>query len=76
MDKRKMDITTEKTDEGVIIHFNPEIDPELKAYSEKSSAKSFEPMKYISSLQKDLSSTDSSSRWFSIKTEQTYAGIE
>jgi hypothetical protein len=28
------------------------------------------------SLQKDLSSTDSSSRWFSIKTEQTYAGIE
>jgi hypothetical protein len=48
MDKRKMDITTEKTDEGVIIHFNPEIDPELKAYSEKSSAKSFEPMKYIS----------------------------
>jgi hypothetical protein len=25
MDKRKMDITTEKTDEGVIIHFNPEM---------------------------------------------------
>jgi hypothetical protein len=36
MDKRKMDITTEKTDEGVIIHFNPEIDPELKAYSDAS----------------------------------------
>lgn len=48
MDKRKMDITTEKTDEGVIIHFNPEIDPELKAYSEKSSAKISESMKYIS----------------------------
>jgi hypothetical protein len=28
-------------------HLNPEIDPELKAYREKSSAKSSESMKYI-----------------------------
>ncbi|MCP4760314.1 MAG: ATP-binding protein, partial [archaeon] len=48
MDRRKMDITTEKTDEGIAIQFNPEIEPDLKDYSEKSLAKSSESMKYTS----------------------------
>ena len=46
MDKRKMNITTEKTDKGIAIQFNPEIEPSLKEYSEKSLAKSSESMKY------------------------------
>lgn len=48
MDRRKMKPTTEKTDKGIIIHWNPEIEPDLKEYSEKSLAKSSEPMKYSS----------------------------
>lgn len=48
MDKRKMNITTEKTDEGIAIQFNPEIERVLKDYSEKSLAKSSESMKYTS----------------------------
>lgn len=48
MDRRKMKPTTEKTDNGIIIHWNPEIEPDLKEYSEKSLAKSSEPMKYSS----------------------------
>jgi len=46
MDRRKMNPTTEKTNEGLIIHFNPEIEPELKKYSEKSLEESSEMMKY------------------------------
>ena len=45
---RKMKPTTEKTDEGIAIHWNTEIEPELEEYSEKSLAKSSEPMKYSS----------------------------
>jgi hypothetical protein len=48
MDRRKMKPTTEKVDEGVAIHFNPEVDPELLEYSEKSIQKSSAPMKYTS----------------------------
>ncbi|KAF3982703.1 MAG: ATP-binding protein [Methylococcales symbiont of Hymedesmia sp. n. MRB-2018] len=48
MDRRKMNITTEKTDEGIAIQFNPEIDPSLKKYREKSVAASTEFMKYTS----------------------------
>lgn len=48
MDRRKMDITTEETEGGVAIHFNPNIEPVLKEYSEKSLEKSNEPMRYIS----------------------------
>lgn len=48
MDKRKMNITTEKTDKGIAIQFNPEIEPDLKEYSDKSLAKSSESMKYTS----------------------------
>ncbi|MEK0351021.1 MAG: hypothetical protein QQN60_07335, partial [Nitrosopumilus sp.] len=47
MDKRKMNITTEKTDAGIAIQFNPEIEPDLKEYSEKSVAKVSDPMKYL-----------------------------
>jgi len=48
MDRRKMSPTTEKTDDGVVIQWNPEIEPELKEYSEKSLERSSEPMKYTS----------------------------
>jgi hypothetical protein len=48
MDRRKMSPLTEKTDEGIIIRFNPEIEPELKKYSDKSLEKSSEMMKYTS----------------------------
>ena len=48
MDRRKMNPTTEETDDGFVIHWNPEIEPELKDYSEKSLQKSSEPMKYTS----------------------------
>ncbi len=46
MDRRRMSITTETKDEQVLISFNPEIDPELKKYSEEALAKSSEAMKY------------------------------
>jgi len=46
MDRRKMKPTTEKTDKGFIINWNPEIEPELKEYSDKSLEESSEPMKY------------------------------
>lgn len=48
MDSRKMSPTTEKVGEGVAIHFNPEVDPELLEYSEKSIQNSSASMKYIS----------------------------
>ncbi len=48
MDRRKMSPTTETTDEGVAIHFNPEIEPELLEYSETSLQKSSEPLQYTS----------------------------
>ncbi|MCD6297732.1 MAG: ATP-binding protein [Deltaproteobacteria bacterium] len=47
MDRRKMKIATEKKNDQVLISFNPEIDPELKEYSEDSLAKSSESMKYL-----------------------------
>jgi energy-coupling factor transporter ATP-binding protein EcfA2 len=48
MDKRKMKPTTEEKDGQILISFNPEIDPELKEYSEKSIRKSTDYMKYSS----------------------------
>ena len=48
MDRRKMSITTEKTDEGTAIQFNPEIEHDLKEYSEESLAKNSELMKFTS----------------------------
>jgi hypothetical protein len=46
MDRRKMSPTTERTEDGILISFNPEIEPELKEYSEKALKRSSEPMKY------------------------------
>ena len=46
MDRRKMSIATETKDDQVFISFNPEIDPELKRYSEEALARSSEAMKY------------------------------
>ncbi|QTA82765.1 p-loop domain-containing protein [Desulfonema limicola] len=48
MDRRKMDITAEKTEQGLAIQFNPEIAPELEKYREKTIAKSTESWKYSS----------------------------
>ncbi len=48
MDRRKMRPTTEKKDGQILINFNPEIDTELKEYSEESIKKSTEYMKYAS----------------------------
>ncbi|MCA1536068.1 hypothetical protein I6F21_26385 [Bradyrhizobium sp. NBAIM03] len=46
MDRRKMNISTESKDDKVLISFNPEIDPELRQYSEEAVAKTSEAMKY------------------------------
>jgi len=47
MDRRIMNITTEAKDNQVLVSFTPEIDPELKEYSESSLAKTSESMKYM-----------------------------
>lgn len=47
MDRRKMSPEIEKTDGKVLIKFNPEIDPELRKYSEDSINKSSSAMKYV-----------------------------
>ena len=46
MDRRKMKPTTEKKDGQVLINLNPEIDPDLKEYSETSLEQTNAPMKY------------------------------
>jgi len=46
MDYRKMKPTTKKTETGIEIHWNPEIDPKLKEKSEASLKKSSKPMQY------------------------------
>jgi hypothetical protein len=46
MDRRKMSPQIEKKDGQVLITFNPEIDPELRKYSEDSLNKSSSAMKY------------------------------
>ncbi len=47
MDRRKMQPEVEEKDGGILIKFNPEIEPELRKYSEDSLQKSSESMKYI-----------------------------
>ncbi|SKB01329.1 AVAST type 4 anti-phage nuclease Avs4 [Sporosarcina newyorkensis] len=47
MDRRKMNPTVEKVDQGVQIDFNPEIDPDLMEYSESALQKSSEATKYL-----------------------------
>jgi hypothetical protein len=46
MDRRKMKVTTEQVNKGIVIQFEPELEPELKEFSEKSLAKSEEFIKY------------------------------
>lgn len=48
MDRRKLKITTEERDGQLLISFDPEMDPELKEYSETSSNEISEKMKYTS----------------------------
>lgn len=48
MDKRKMDIETEKVDGGVQITFNPKLSPELKKYSQEAQENSHNTVKYTS----------------------------
>lgn len=50
MDRRKMNPVSRKTDEGVVIEFNPELDEELKEYSEQALEESSEPYQHISLL--------------------------
>ena len=47
MDRRKMTISTAKRDDGILLTFNPEIDPDLRKHSEESLAKFNEEMQYI-----------------------------
>jgi hypothetical protein len=46
MDRRKMRPEVEKTDEGTLIKFNSEIDPDLKKHSENTQQRISEKMKY------------------------------
>lgn len=47
MDRRKMNISTESKDDGILLTFNPEIDPDLRKHSEDSQARITEEMQYI-----------------------------
>jgi hypothetical protein len=47
MDRRKMNIGVERKDKKVLINFNPEIDQELKKYSEDALSKSSAAIKYL-----------------------------
>ena len=48
MDKRKMSPETKEVEGGIAIDFNPEIDPDLKEYSEKSLQESSKPFQHSS----------------------------
>lgn len=47
MDRRKMNPQIEEREEGLIINLNPQVDPELKKYSEESLGRIKEVNKYI-----------------------------
>ncbi|WP_066391044.1 AVAST type 4 anti-phage nuclease Avs4 [Neobacillus mesonae] len=47
MDRRKMNPTVEKVDQGIKIDFNPKIDSDLMEYSESALQKSSEATKYL-----------------------------
>ncbi|MCM3131621.1 ATP-binding protein [Paenibacillus polysaccharolyticus] len=48
MDRRRMSPTLEENDGNVIINFNPELEPEVRDYSETSIRQNSEKMKYTS----------------------------
>lgn len=47
MDRRKMTISTETKENKVLLTFNPELDPELRKYSEDTLSKTNEGMQYL-----------------------------
>lgn len=47
MDRRKMKPTTEEKDGGVLINFNPELEPELKDWSDKALKENAEHTRYL-----------------------------
>ncbi|RTL55636.1 MAG: hypothetical protein EKK46_06255 [Rhodocyclaceae bacterium] len=47
MDRRKMNISSETKDDGVLLTFNPEIDPDLRKHSEEFQERYEEEMQYI-----------------------------
>lgn len=47
MDRRKMSIKAEETDEGISIEFKPEIDPEIDAFREETQKVYKEHMRYV-----------------------------
>lgn len=48
IDRRKMDIKTEKVDNGIQITFNPKLSPELQKYSQEAQESSHNAIKYTS----------------------------
>jgi len=48
IDRRKMDIETEKVDNGIQITFNPKLSPELQKYSQEAQESSHNAIKYTS----------------------------
>ena len=46
MDKRKMNITTEEKEEGILLNFNPELEPDLQEFSQSVEIKNQETTKY------------------------------
>jgi hypothetical protein len=47
MDRRKMNISSETKDDGILLTFNPEIDPDLRKHSEEFQERYEEEMQYI-----------------------------
>lgn len=47
MDRRKMNISSEAKDDGILLTFNPEIDPDLRKHSEEFQERYEEEMQYI-----------------------------
>ncbi|MBN1054909.1 ATP-binding protein [Clostridium botulinum] len=47
MDRRKMKINTEETDEGILIQFEPEIEPEIDEFREENQKTYDEYMQYV-----------------------------
>ncbi len=48
MDRRRMSPTLEEKDGNILINFNPELEPEVREYSETSLRQNSEKMKYTS----------------------------
>lgn len=47
MDRRRIKVTSETTKEGVAIKFEPEIDPELREYSDRALKRSSDPLQHL-----------------------------